>query len=140
MIVTRMDATQSATAFNAEGLRLLLPETAAAIAGTFDLTNLPPGFLDDPYPVYHAVRMHEAVRVMPDGSLFLTRHADLERIYKDTTTFSSDKRAEFAPRFGDGPLFQHHTTSLVFNDPPLLSSPSHRASRRQARSPGLAFA
>lgn len=107
------------TAVDADGMRLLAPEAAAAVARSFDLTQLPDGFVDDPYPIYHALRMHAPVHVMPDGSLFLTRHADLERIYKDTRTFSSDKRVEFAPRFGDGPLFQHHTTSLVFNDPPL---------------------
>ena len=33
---------------------------------------------------------------------------------------SSDKKAEFGPKFGAGtPLYLHHTTSLVFNDPPL---------------------
>ena len=33
---------------------------------------------------------------------------------------SSDKKAEFGPKFGvDTPLYRHHTTSLVFNDPPL---------------------
>jgi cytochrome P450 len=63
--------------------------------------------------------MFEPCREMPDGSLFLTRHADLERVYKDTVTFSSDKKKEFGPKFGDSPLFAHHTTSLVFNDPPL---------------------
>lgn len=49
----------------------------------------------------------------------VSRHADLMRIYRDTTTFSSDKKAEFAPKYGPSPLYQHHTTSLVFNDPPL---------------------
>jgi hypothetical protein len=34
-------------------------------------------------------------------------------------SFSSDKHAEFKPKFGDSPLYEHHTTSLVFNDPPL---------------------
>jgi len=104
---------------NSDGLCLLEPQTALEIARSFDLTNLPSAFIDDPYPIYHALRTHDPVREMPDGSLFLTRHADLERIYKDTTTFSSDKREEFAPKFGSGPLYQHHTTSLVFNDPPL---------------------
>ena len=32
---------------------------------------------------------------------------------------SSDKKREFAPKLGDSPLFEHHTTSLVFSDPPL---------------------
>jgi cytochrome P450 len=90
-----------------------------ALAATFDLTRLPDDFHDDPYRYYRALRTHEPVRRMPDGSLFLTRHADLVAVYKDTTTFSSDKKKEFAPKFGTSPLFDHHTTSLVFNDPPL---------------------
>jgi cytochrome P450 len=104
---------------NANGMRLYQPADARDVAQSFDLLRLPQTFIADPYPTYHALRMHAPVCEMSDGSLFLTRHADLERIYKDTATFSSDKRKEFAPKFGDGPLFQHHTTSLVFNDPPL---------------------
>ena len=30
----------------------------------------------------------------------------------------SDKQAPFAEKFGQGPLYTHHTTSLIFNDPP----------------------
>ena len=104
---------------NDDGMRLLASADAEAMARSFDLMHLPDGFVDDPYPIYHALRMHAPVRIMPDGSVFLTRHEDLERVYKDTTTFSSDKHAEFKPKFGDGSLFEHHTTSLVFNDPPL---------------------
>ena len=94
----------------------------ADAAASFDLTRLAPGFYDDPYPVYRALQLHSPVRRMPDGSLFLTRYADLDRIYRDTAGFSSDKAEEFAPKYGRGsPLYQHHTTSLVFNDPPLHS-------------------
>jgi hypothetical protein len=32
---------------------------------------------------------------------------------------SSDKKVEFLPKFGDTPLYEHHTTSMVFSDPPL---------------------
>ena len=56
---------------------------------------------------------------LPDGSFFLTRYADLDAVYRDTATFSSDKKAEFKPKYGDSLLFEHHTTSLVFSDPPL---------------------
>jgi cytochrome P450 len=87
----------------------------------FDLTRLPPGFLLDPYPTYRALRERAPVHRMSDGSLFLTRHADLSRIYRDAATFGSDKAAEFRPKFGDTPLYEHHTTSLVFNDPPRHS-------------------
>ena len=56
---------------------------------------------------------------MPDGGVFLSRYADVVAVYKDTATFSSDKHEEFFPKYGASPLFEHHTTSLVFNDPPL---------------------
>ena len=92
---------------------------ATVLAATFDLRALPPGFYDDPYPTYHALRAHDPVRNMPDGSYFLTRYADVVAVYRDAQTFSSDKRIEFRPKYGDSPLYRHHTTSLVFNDPPL---------------------
>ncbi len=85
----------------------------------FDLRAPPQSFYDDPYPTYAALRSASPVHRLPDGSLFLTRYADLEHVYRDTTTFSSDKKIEFWPKFGDSPLYEHHTTSLVFNDPPL---------------------
>ncbi|MDO9480349.1 MAG: cytochrome P450 [Hydrogenophaga sp.] len=93
---------------------------AHEIATAFDLRALPADFLANPYPVYAALRETEPVRRMPDGSYFLTRYADLVAVYRDAATFSSDKHVEFAPKYGAGsPLFEHHTTSLVFNDPPL---------------------
>jgi hypothetical protein len=94
-------------------------ERAQSIAADFDLRALPSDFLANPYPVYDALRQNEPVRRMPDGSYFLTRHADLLAVYRDAATFSSDKQVEFAPKYGaSSPLYQHHTTSLVFNDPP----------------------
>ena len=51
--------------------------------------------------------------------MFLTRYDDLVTAYKNTKAFSSDKKKEFAPKYGDSLLYEHHTTSLVFNDPPI---------------------
>jgi cytochrome P450 len=91
-----------------------------AIAAQFDLKNLSPDFYDDPFPTYRALREHAPVKRMPDGGLFLTRYADIQSIYLDPVTFSSDKKKEFAPKFGEtSRLFRHHTTTLVFNDAPL---------------------
>jgi cytochrome P450 len=96
------------------------PERAQRIAGQLDLRDLPSDFYANPYPVYDWLRTHEPVRTMPDGSLLLTRHADLVAVYRDAQLFSSDKQAEFTPKYGAAsPLHEHHTTSLVFNDPPL---------------------
>lgn len=86
---------------------------------TFDLTRLPDDFIDNPHPHYAALRQTSPVYEMPGGGLFLSRHADLVRVYKDRKIFSSDKKVEFYPKFGDSLLYQHHTTSLVFNDAPL---------------------
>ena len=109
------------------------PARAADIAATLDLRRLPADFLANPYPVYARLRETEPVKRLPDGSFFLTRHADLVAVYRDAQAFSSDKRVEFGPKYnhppyteapwavapGVSPLFQHHTSSLVFNDPPL---------------------
>lgn len=87
---------------------------------SFDLENPPAGFVEDPFPYYAALLKYAPVLPQPDGSVLLSRHADLDRIYRDTTLYSSDKKKAFAPKFGaNSPLFEHHTTSLVFNDPPL---------------------
>ena len=95
------------------------PEQAKEIAEAFDPRNLPASFYDDPFPTYRALLAHDPVHRCPDGSWFLTRYADLDRIYRDTASFSSDKKIEFWPKYGDSPLYEHHTTSLVFSDPPL---------------------
>ncbi len=91
----------------------------ASALENFRLTDLPDAFYADPYPLYRALREREPIRRMPDGSYFLTRYRDLEAVYKDSVTFSSDKKVEFKPKYGDSLLYEHHTTSLVFNDPPL---------------------
>ena len=93
---------------------------AQEIAATFDLRALPPDFYANPYPVYDVLRDSSPIHRMPDGSYFLTRHADLVAVYRDAQSFSSDKKVEFEPKYGaQSALFEHHTTSLVFNDPPL---------------------
>ena len=105
---------------------------AQEIAQTLDLRQLPRDFLDNPYPVYAALRESAPFKRMPDGSFFLTRHADLVAVYRDAKVFSSDKQVEFGPKYnhapfnqppfatagGVAPLFEHHTHSLVFNDAP----------------------
>ena len=99
-----------------------------ALAEGFDLRRLPEGFIENPYPVYAALREHAPVHVMGQGpsgeaQVLLSRYADLERVYKDAAAFSSDKTVEFGAKFrvaeaGPSPLYRHHTQSLVFNDPP----------------------
>jgi cytochrome P450 len=92
---------------------------------SFQLSQAPPGFVDDPYPFYDGLRTHAPVHHLAADAVLLTRYADVLAVYRSAHT-SSDKVAEFAPRLGAGSLiFEHHTTSLVFNDPP-----SHTRVRR----------
>lgn len=91
-------------------------ERDAALA--FDLRVLPDDFYDDPFPYYHRLRRHAPVHRGDDGSYLLTRYDDVVRVYQDHQRFSSDKQVEFAPKFGPSPLYEHHTTSVVFRDPP----------------------
>jgi cytochrome P450 len=91
----------------------------AELAQDFEITALPPIFAEDPFPMYRALLEHAPLKRFSDGSVMLSRWADLDRVYRDTKTFSSDKKVEFLPKFGRTPLYEHHTTSLVFNDPPL---------------------
>jgi len=91
---------------------------ARELAQNFDLARLTPEFYADPYPTYRALREHEPVKRLASGTCFLTRYDDLVTVYKNTRTFSSDKKREFAPKYGESLLYEHHTTSLVFNDPP----------------------
>ncbi|MFL5008482.1 MAG: cytochrome P450 [Microvirga sp.] len=91
----------------------------AEMARSFSFERLPPDFHDDPYPYYAALREHDPVHRLDAGKILVSRYADVERIYKDPKVFSSDKTVEFGAKYGASPLYEHHTTSLVFNDPPL---------------------
>ena len=102
-------------------------EQAHVIAQAFDPNRLNADFYENPYDIYAALRTFEPMHRCPDGSYFLSRFADLDKVYRDRSHFSSDKKAVFGPKFGLGsPLYEHHTTSLVFNDPPY-----HTRVRRQ---------
>ncbi len=94
-----------------------VPLSAAAVRD-FQLTRVPPEFLDNPYPWYAALREHDPVHALEGGGVFLSRYEDAIALYRDPQA-SSDKKEEFRPKLGDSPLYEHHTTSLVFNDPPL---------------------
>jgi cytochrome P450 len=95
-----------------------LTDSLRRAALEFDLKRLTASFLEDPFPLYRALREHDPIHRMPDGSYFLSRYGDCAAVYRDPETWSSDKRVDFRPSFGESPLYEHHTTSLVFNDPP----------------------
>ena len=89
------------------------------ISDDFDLRALPADFYGNPFPYYDALRAAAPVKLMPDGSYLLTRFADCEAVYKDQARLRPTRSEEFKPKYGDTLVYEHHTTSLVFNDPPL---------------------
>jgi cytochrome P450 len=87
------------------------------VARSFDLFDLPEGYYESPYPWFRLLRDHDPVHRNSDGSVLLTRHNDVRTVWRDTSNIV-DKRDQFARRFGDGALFEHHTTGMLFRDPP----------------------
>ena len=86
-------------------------------AKDFDLNAIGLDFINDPHPTLRLLRRHDPLHRNPDGSVLLTRYEDIQQVYQDRSIVS-DKTEAFSQKFGDGPLYTHHTTSLVFNDPP----------------------
>lgn len=83
----------------------------------FDLNAIGRDFIADPHPTLHWLRANSPVHRNADGSVYLTRHADCLKVYQSRDMLS-DKTEEFGKKFGQCPLHTHHTTSLIFNDPP----------------------
>ena len=94
----------------------MAPQSASATP--FILAQADAAFANDPYPTYQRLRDTAPLCRQPDGSVFLSRYDDVRAVITDAERFSSDKRVDFLPKFGDTPLYEHHTNSLVFNDPP----------------------
>jgi cytochrome P450 len=89
---------------------------ALDVAG-FDLNAIDRAFIDNPHPVLHALRREDPVHRNSDGSVYLTRYDDVLKVYQSRDMLS-DKTEAFGEKFGQCPLHTHHTTSLIFNDPP----------------------
>ena len=85
---------------------------------SFDLYNPPSDFINNVYKYYNLLREKSPIHKNSDGSYILTRYKDLVGVYRNFKVWSSDKRTEFGAKFGASPLFEHHTTSVVFVDPP----------------------
>ncbi len=84
----------------------------------FDLMNLPADFVPEAYRYFAALRATSPIHRNSDGSFLLTRYDDLVTAYRNPAVWSSDKKLDFKPKFADSPLYEHHTTSVVFCDPP----------------------
>ncbi|WP_425073689.1 cytochrome P450 [Sagittula sp. S175] len=84
---------------------------------TFDLNRIDARFIENPHPLLHQLRAERPIFRNADGSVYLTRHDDCLKVYQSRDMLS-DKTEAFGEKFGQCPLHKHHTTSLIFNDPP----------------------
>ncbi len=83
----------------------------------FDLNRIDADFIEEPHPLLHRLRAEKPIFHNADGSVYLTRHSDCLKVYQSRDMLS-DKTEAFGEKFGRCPLHTHHTTSLIFNDPP----------------------
>lgn len=82
-----------------------------------DFLNLPDDYYADPYPYFKSLRALDPVHPNADGTVLLTRYRDMNKVWMDLTA-SVDKSAMFTKLFGDGPLLEHWTHTMLFRDPP----------------------
>ena len=83
----------------------------------FDLNMIDADFIENPYPTLSKLRRKAPAHYNKDGSVYLTKYADCLAVYRSRDMLS-DKTEHFGKKFGKCPLLNHHTTSLIFNDPP----------------------
>lgn len=95
------------------GQTLLDAQSTAAL----DFEALPADYFTNPHPYLRSLRAHDPLHRNGDGSILVTRHEDVRRIWRDLSAVV-DKRELFMRRFGSGPLLEHHTSTMLFRDPP----------------------
>jgi hypothetical protein len=83
----------------------------------FDLFQLPKTYYDNPYPFFKQLRDNEPAHLNSDGSVLLTRYDDVKAVWRDLSGVVN-REAAYREKFGEGPLLEHHTTSMLFRDPP----------------------
>ena len=81
---------------------------------SFDPVQLPEAYFANPYPILHAMREHAPGFRCPDGSVPNQARRPFQ-VYRDPGRFLRTKPS-IQPTLGVV-TYEHHTTSLVFNDP-----------------------
>ena len=95
------------------------PEHAATIAASFDLKRIPSEFYTDPFPYLPGAARTPAREAPARRRRAADALCRLRIRLQEPQAVQLRQAPEFKPKYGDSPLYEHHTTSLVFNDPPL---------------------
>ncbi len=91
--------------------------TATPAERAFDLLDLPDEYFRDPVPFYKTLRDHDPMHWNRDGSLLLSRYEDIKAVWRDLSG-QVDRTEAYTKKFGAGPLLEHHTSTMLFRDPP----------------------
>jgi cytochrome P450 len=83
----------------------------------FDLFNVPADYFQEPFEYFARLRDDDPVHRNADGTVLLSRYADVRAVWRDPTG-SVAKDEMFRAKFGEGPLLEHHITGMLFRDPP----------------------
>ena len=67
----------------------------------FDLYNPPNDLVENSYHYYSLLRKNNPIHKNPDGSFIVTSYDALVEIYRNNNLWSSDKKKEFKPKFGN---------------------------------------
>lgn len=86
-------------------------------ARAFDLFNPPDDYFDGPSKYFRLLRDGDPVHRQVDDSILLTQYEDVRQVWRDLTGLVY-KGDQFRRRFGDGPLLEHHTSTILFRDNP----------------------
>ena len=62
----------------------------------FDLSKVPPTFLDDPFPFYADLLVGPPALEQEDRSVLISKHALIAAVYKDLESYSADKNLALA--------------------------------------------
>jgi len=95
----------------------VMTESTPEAARAFDLFNVPDEYYLNPPAYYKALRDHDPLHWNKDGSVLITRYDDIKTVWRDITG-KVDRTEAFTKKFGQGPLLEHHTTAMLFRDPP----------------------
>jgi cytochrome P450 len=90
---------------------------ATLAAREFNLGAPPIGYFDDPAEHFRLLRDHDPMHRNGDGSVLLTRYEDVRTIWRDLSG-TVEKKEFFGSRFGEGPMLDFYTDTLLFRDPP----------------------
>ena len=92
-------------------------QTMPIDAKAFNLFDIPEAYYLDPLPYFKALRDEDPIHRNLDGSVLLTRYEDIISVWRDLSGVVNREEA-YTKKFGQGPLLEHHTTSMLFRDPP----------------------